>query len=186
MAILVRCRSCGFVIEEGRLGEVCPACGVPRKVFEPFADTVSRKRRMLLSFDLHPIIVHFPVSFGVSAFAVAVFVLAFPELFTDIATIVLAALTGVLPAVAALAIASGIFDGKIRFRRVTTPLLKRKIALGSLFFICSLAAAVLAFAVGPSAQWVRIVDAILLANCVAAAVGLGKIGTRLATAMFPG
>jgi rubredoxin len=58
MKELVRCRPCGFVIESDKLGDVCPACGMPRKVFEPYRERVSRNRLMLLNLDLHPIAIH--------------------------------------------------------------------------------------------------------------------------------
>ena len=58
MKELVRCRPCGFVIEADKLGDVCPACGMPRKVFEPYRERVSRNRLKLLNFDLHPIAIH--------------------------------------------------------------------------------------------------------------------------------
>ena len=58
MKELVRCRPCGFVIEADKLGDVCPACGMPRKVFEPYRERVSRNRLILLNFDLHPIAIH--------------------------------------------------------------------------------------------------------------------------------
>ena len=40
---LVRCRACGFIMEEEKLGDVCPACGIPRKAFEPYKETMSKK-----------------------------------------------------------------------------------------------------------------------------------------------
>ena len=186
MASLMRCKSCGFVLAEGKLGDVCPACGVPRKMFEPWNDPVSPKRRMILGLDLHPIVVHFPISFGAAAFVVSVFVLAFPELFADTARIILSTFAGVLPLVAAAAIATGLFDGKVRFRRVTTQLLKRKIALGTVFTVSALAAAIITLVFGTSVLWVRVVDVALLTSCVIASVGLGKIGSSLMSALFPG
>jgi hypothetical protein len=58
--------------------------------------------------------------------------------------------------------------------------------IAGLFFLFSVAAAVVTFAVGPFVTWVRALDVFLLANCLLGAAGLGKIGTRLITAMFPG
>ena len=58
MKELVRCRPCGFVMEADKLGDVCPACGLPRKVFEPYRERVSRNRLRLLNLDLHPIVIH--------------------------------------------------------------------------------------------------------------------------------
>ena len=58
MKELVRCRPCGYVMEADKLGDVCPACGLPKKVFEPYRERVSRNRLMLLNLDLHPIVIH--------------------------------------------------------------------------------------------------------------------------------
>jgi hypothetical protein len=186
MAELVRCKSCGYVIEATKLGEVCPACGVPRKMFEAWTDPVSPKRRRALDLDLHPIVVHFPVAFTASALVVAVFVLAFPSVLAVVAQSVLYVFAAVLPIMVVAGLLSGMHDGKLRFRRVTTPLLKRKIRLAGVFLVFSLAAAVITFVVPMLPTWVRALDVFFLANCLVCAVGLGKIGTRLATALFPG
>jgi rubredoxin len=186
MAELMRCKSCGYVIDAKKLGEVCPACGVPRKMFEPWTDPVSPKRRKALELDLHPIVVHFPVAFAASALVVSIFVLAFPRVLQVVATSVLFVMVGVLPLMVIAGFLSGMYDGRLRFRRVTTPLLKRKMRIAGLFYVFSLAAAVLSFAVSDLPTWVRALDVFLLANCLLCAVGLGKIGTRLIVAMFPG
>lgn len=186
MAQLLRCKSCGYVIEEGKLGDVCPACGVPRKMFEPWTDPVSPKRRRLLDLDLHPIVVHFPVAFTASVLVVAVFVLAFPAVLAVVAQSVLYVFAAVLPVTVIAGLASGLYDGKLRFRRVTTPLLKRKIRLAAALLAFSLAAAVITFVVPMLPTWVRALDVFLYVNCLVCAVGLGKIGTRLVAALFPG
>ena len=186
MAELLRCKSCGYVAEAGKVGDVCPACGVPRKMMEPWKDPVSEKRRLLLSFDIHPIIVHFSISFVASAFVLALFVLVFPGLFRETVTGILSALEGVLPLAVIASFLTGLLDGRIRFRRTTTPLLRRKKLLGLVFFVTTAAAAILTFVVGPYEAWVRTVDAVLLAGGVACAIGLGRIGAGLLPALFPG
>ncbi len=45
-------------MEAGKLGDVCPACGLPRKVFEPYRERVSINRLRLLNLDMHPIAIH--------------------------------------------------------------------------------------------------------------------------------
>ena len=52
MKELVRCRPCGYVMEKDKLGDVCPACGLPHKVFEPYREKVSLNRLFVLNLDL--------------------------------------------------------------------------------------------------------------------------------------
>ncbi len=186
MAELLRCKSCGYVAEAGTVGDVCPACGVPRKMMEPWTDPVSQKRRDLLGFDLHPIIDHFSVCYATSALAVALFVLVFPEIFRLTATGVMRAFIGVLPLAVIASFVSGLFDGKVRFRRTTAPLLRRKKIVGTLFFVFAAAAAVVIFAAGPFETWVRVLVVLLEAGGVACAFVLGRIGKGLLHALFPG
>ncbi len=60
----LKCKACGYIIDEKKLGDVCPACGVPRKAFEPWTDDMSPRRRVLLTLNLHPIALHFPQAFS--------------------------------------------------------------------------------------------------------------------------
>ena len=43
MANLIRCKACGYVTREGKIKDVCPACGVPAKMFEPYTDPYRKK-----------------------------------------------------------------------------------------------------------------------------------------------
>ena len=60
---LVRCRPCGYVMKESELGDVCPACGLPRNVFEPYRERVSANRLFILGLDIHPIAIHLSQTF---------------------------------------------------------------------------------------------------------------------------
>ena len=82
--------------------------------------------------------------------------------------------------------AAGVFDGKIRFRRATTPLLVRKMVTGTAVFLETLAAAALLFAVGLDPLWVRIVIAVLLGIALGGVAVLAKIGGGLRGAKQPG
>jgi hypothetical protein len=186
MAELLRCKTCGYAIEANRVGEVCPACGVARKMMEAWKDPVSGRRRLLLWLGIHPIIDHFSVSFAASAFVLALFVLLFPELFRETATGILRGFVGVLPVAVLGSFVSGLFDGKTRFRRTSTPALMKKKVLGIVFFVSTAAAAVLMYAVGPYVTWVRMVDVLLLAGGVGCAVGLARVGRGLLSSLFPG
>ena len=186
MAELLRCKSCGYITDARRVGEVCPACGVPRKMMEPWKDPVSERRRFLLGWDLHPIIDHFSVCYAASAFVVALFVLAFPDIFRQTATGVMRAFIGVLPIAVLATYLSGLFDGKVRFRRTTAPILRTKKLVGALFFVAAGAAAVITFTAGPFETWVRISVVVLEAAGVVCATILGRIGKNLLHALFPG
>ncbi len=136
MKKMVRCKACGYIMEEGKLGDKCPACGVPRISFEPYTDPVGESRRMILNLDLHPIAVHFPVAFTTTAL---VFILA-SFLFSGQAQDLLISTTKVLslflPLVVLLSFLLGLLDGKTRFRKFgNSRILKTKIVLGIVLFV---------------------------------------------------
>jgi peptidoglycan/LPS O-acetylase OafA/YrhL len=186
MAELMRCRSCGYVTEAGRVGDVCPACGVPRKMMDPWKDPVSEKRRLFLWLDVHPIVDHFSVAFVASAFVLSLVALILPAFHPDTLTDIFRGFVGVLPLAIVASFVTGIFDARVRFRRSNTPVLSRKKLYGLTLFVCSLAAAAIAFLVGPYAPWARPVDAIVLSVGVVCAVRLGRLGQGLLQAIFPG
>jgi uncharacterized membrane protein len=138
MTKLLRCKNCNFVIEEGKLGEICPACGVPRSAFEDFTPRVSEKRRKLMELNSHPIILHFPLGFILFILILTFITLIFPTFYaTEIyATIKLLSFT--LPFAVILAMLTGIFDANTRFKKITTPRLKKKIIFGSGFLVDSI------------------------------------------------
>ncbi|MCI0523539.1 MAG: hypothetical protein L0Y37_07800, partial [Bacteroidales bacterium] len=63
MKELVRCKPCGYVMEAGKLKDVCPACGMPAKAFEPYRERVALNRLFVLSLDMHPIAIHLSQTF---------------------------------------------------------------------------------------------------------------------------
>ncbi len=186
MAALIRCKSCGFVMEEGRQGDVCPACGVPRKMFEPFTDAVSAKRRGILDVHVHPIIVHFAVSFSVSCLALSLVILLFPGLLPDLVTPTLRLMGGALPLALIATFGSGRFDGRVRFRRAKSRLLLVKTWVGLTFFVLAAAAGTLVILADPRTIWHGAAAALLFAGCTACAFIQGRIGGRLLYALFPG
>jgi hypothetical protein len=186
MAELLRCKSCGYVIEAGKVGEVCPACGVPRRMMESWKDPVSEKRRMYLWLDVHPIVDHFSISFSASAFVLSLIILIFPDLFRQTVTDIIRGFLGVLPLAVIGSFVTGIFDARVRFRKSSTPMLTSKKWFGLALFLLSTTAAVIVFTVGPYVLWARIVDAVLLSAGVWCAVRLGRIGQGLLQAIFPG
>jgi hypothetical protein len=186
MAELLRCKSCGYVAEAGQVGEVCPACGVPRKLMEPWKDPVSAVRRQVLWLDLHPIVDHFTISFTASAFVLSLVVLVLPGFYEQTVTDIIRGFLGVLPLAVIASFLTGLLDARVRFRRTSTPMLNRKKVLGLVLFLSGGGAGALAFFVGPFVPWVRGVDAVLLAVAVTVAVRLGRLGQGLLQAIFPG
>lgn len=183
----VKCKACGYIMEAGKLGDACPACGVPAKQFEPYVEKISEGRLRLMKLDIHPVVVHLPQAFAVSLtmLPVALFALGSGPLYRMLydTTLVLAA---VLPFSVVAAFAAGLFDGKLRFRKLKALLLRRKMAAGTLFFILSAAAACIAFAVGLQSTGVLAVFFV----CEAASLGMGALlgiwGATLTHAAFPG
>lgn len=187
MRKLVRCTACNYVMAEDRLKDVCPACGALRKVFVPYEDPMSERRRRTLELDLHPVAVHFPIAFAASLVVIAVmpFILsgAAERLFRCTGQI----LSLFLPLLVIAAFLTGLLDGKIRFRRVDrSPYLRRKILLGILFFVASVGLALLFWLGGDEETGWLLATLVVAAAAFACAFALGLIGAQLTGAAFPG
>jgi len=186
MTNLIRCKACGYVTKEGKIKDVCPACGVPAKMFEPYTDPVSEKRRMILGLHIHPIMVHFPQAFSITLFLLMVLSYFTPVKIEWMLFDAILVVSFLLPYFVILSIITGLLDGKIRFRKVTTPLLKKKFILGVLLLIISIILAFVAFSGGFPASPLREYFTLLTIIAVACSAELGLIGGRLMEAKFPG
>ena len=80
---------------------------------------------------------------------------------------------------------SGMLDGKTRFRRYTTPILKRKIFIGGVFLVLSLLL-LAATQVGPQSVAADVTVLLLSAGCLVCSMFLGLLGASLLEAKFPG
>jgi hypothetical protein len=184
---MVRCKACGYILEEGKLGDKCPACGAPRAAFLPFVDPVAEPRRRLLNFHLHPIAVHFPTSF-----IVAVFVFSFAILFLSgegqsllISTTKIMSLF--IPAMVVLSGVVGFVDGKVRFRKIkNSAILKRKIVYASLLLVVSIILTVLIWTQGFDRTIFKSLDVLLAALALGFIVVLSLWGMSIKEAAFPG
>jgi hypothetical protein len=186
MAEMVICKSCGYVMEKGKLGDKCPACGVPAKMFLPYEERISARRKLLLSLDIHPVLVHFPQAFTATILVLALAIKFIPNPLTAQLLATVRVLGILLPFTVAAAFAAGMFDGKIRFRRFSTPLLKKKMAVGLMFFIQSVAIAVLSFSGATLGSWGLPVIALLAAGSLGCGTILALWGVGLLNARFPG
>jgi uncharacterized membrane protein len=187
MKKMVRCKACGYIMEEGKLGDKCPACGALRSVFEPYIDPMGEKRRRILNLDLHPMAVHFPTAFSV---AILVFAIGLTFLTGQAGQLLLstiAILSLFLPLVVAVAFLVGLLDGTTRFRHVkNSRILQAKIVVAAIYFLLSAAMATLV--------WLNIYEGpafavsiiVLSAGCVACTVILSLLGTSILNAAFPG
>jgi O-antigen/teichoic acid export membrane protein len=182
----VVCKSCGYVMEKGKLHDVCPACGVPAKMFEPYAERLSPRRRLILSLDLHPITVHFTQAFAITLPLLCLAALLVTGLLRATIAATVQVLSCLLPLAAVASVAAGLLDGKVRFRKLTTRLLTRKIVMGTLLFLFALGNLAVVLFVGVDAGPGLYLTLGLTAVCAGLGTLLGLIGVSLRNAKFPG
>lgn len=180
-----RCKVCGFITETDKIGEVCQACGVPKTAFEAYKPNINEKRKKILDIHAHPIILHFPQAFTLTA----LFLLAILPVFSgDLHNIIDSAakvMMVLMPPAVIAGFATGLLDGKIRFKKVTTPILKRKIIMGSAYILFSLIIGIVVL-VTPITGTAYFAEIIMLLICSGLAVVLGKVGSSLTDAKMPG
>lgn len=132
------CKPCGYVMTESELGDVCPACGLPRKVFTEHKERMSAGRSKWLHLDLHPIAVHFPQTLLVLMLQALLLNVVFPNFHPSV-MLGAATFTAVLFPFSVLgAFLSGLADGKMRFKSLTTPTMKKKILYSTFMLIASI------------------------------------------------
>ena len=181
MKELVRCKACGYVMEADKLKDVCPACGLSSKVFEPYRERVALNRLFVLSLDLHPIAIHLSQTFVFLIPALIIFTRLFPEVKYELFSNVLQFSIYAFPLTLIAAITTGILDGLIRFKSLAPPLLRLKIIFSSSIIV--LAAAM--FFVAKDGN-VGILAMILSFGCLFFAVRLGLLGKKLLNVILPG
>jgi hypothetical protein len=181
----VRCRACGYIMAEEKLGDICPACGIPSKAFEPYTETVSKTRLTVLALNLHPIAVHFPQAFAV---VIPLFILAGVAAEPSAGLQLLAAarvLSVLLPFTVLGAFACGLVDGRTRFKTFVTPVLVRKMIAGSVLLLLSIAVGAIALLMGTEYPG-RLYLLLLSAGCIACEILLAETGKTIMNARLPG
>jgi rubredoxin len=181
MKELVRCRPCGYVIEEDKLGDVCPACGMPRKVFEPYRERVSLNRLLLLNFDLHPIAIHLSQALVITIPLLTIITNISGNFYPELLKNVLIFSVVVFPLTLVLAIITGIIDGLTRFKTLITPLIIRKIFASSVILVLS----VILLFVAPYEHFGIFTIGISLVS-LATGIQLGLWGKKLINVILPG
>lgn len=181
----LKCSVCGYIMEGDFPGDECPVCGALRAAFQSYEDRVSPKRRRILDIHLHSLVVHFPQAFSVFMFFLTA-ALFFLEGFSKVefwATLKI--LSIFLPLSAAAAVISGLIDGNARFKRLSTVILRRKIAAGVFFFILSTVIFVVMNCM--AAAIIYHVELVVLNGlCALTSVFLGRNGGRLVGMETPG
>jgi hypothetical protein len=177
------CRVCGYVRIAGKGGD-CPACGVRETAFVPFQHRASFNRRTFLKLDVHPVAVHFTISF--TAVTALLYVLL---LFSD--TLLGVPIQGIydlqvtfLPLLIAGGGVTGLIDGKIRFKKIKTPYLLRKIVLGCILLAISV---ILFFlhVISQGATTFLLIEGLLISAAFILASYLGWIGAELICPIVP-
>jgi len=178
---LVRCRPCGYVMKASELGDVCPACGLPRNVFEPYRERVSPNRLFILGLDIHPIAIH--VSQTLVAFTplLIIFHWIFPDFQPTIVHSVINFSIYMLPLSLLASFISGLLDGITRFKTLRTPMLKSKI----IFSIAITLLSVIQLIIFKPEEYNLLTLAIGII-ILACAVKLGLLGKRLLDVILPG
>lgn len=168
-------------MEADKLGDVCPACGLPRKVFEPYRERVSRNRLILLNLDLHPIAIHLSQSLVIAIPLLVLLKAYFTSFQPEIIKNVLTFSVFVFPFTLVLAIVTGVVDGLTRFKTLATPLLRVKI----IFSLIILTLSIIIFFVAPNEKN-TILTIILSILSLGAGVQLGLWGKKLINVILPG
>ena len=185
MKTYIRCKACGFIMDESHLKDLCPACGLPKTVFEPYTKKISPRRQFIIDQHIHPISVHFPQVF--IAVIVAMLSLAFWVEDPLRGEFLILAKFSILafPLSVFLGFITGLIDGKIRFKKLNTPLLINKAIAGVILQVLSIVVFMLywmnGFTIGT--MELIIVLSILSALC---GVYLGRAGSSMFNSMMAG
>jgi hypothetical protein len=135
--------------------------------------------------DLHPIAVHFPQAF---AAIIPPFILLGVAVGQTIGSDLLATVRVVsvlMPLTVAAAITAGLIDGRTRFKKLSTPIIIKKMTTGSILLILSAATAAVAITYGTDYPG-RLFLLILSLGCIACEIILATLGKTIINAKLPG
>lgn len=188
----IRCKACGYLMAEGSDYTECPACGVPSKMFEPYDDKVPEERAWLLRFDLHGVVAHLPmgltiITFVLSALSLLLGIVGPPSetLSALLTTLVVSSI--ILPVVVLGTYGAGLLDGYFRYKKVTTKLLVKKIYLGAVFLVFSVAMLIVSQLPGfTSSIGLQVVYLAINLAAFACIIFLGLWGASLVHGVMPG
>jgi hypothetical protein len=168
-------------MEADKLKDVCPACGLSSKVFEPYRERVALNRLLVLSLDLHPITIHLSQTFVFLIPFLLIIIHVFPSLNNQLFTSVLIFSIYAFPLTLIAAITTGIIDGLYRFKSLNPPFLRMKIMLSSAIII----SAIIMFMIASDGN-LGIPTFIISLVCLYFALRLGLLGKKLLNVILPG
>ncbi len=177
------CRVCGYVRPVGKGGR-CPACGVRDTAFVPFQHKASLNRRLFLKLDVHPVAVHFTITYTAVSALLFFLLLFVDELLGVRIQGILDLQITFLPLLIVSGGITGLIDGKMRFRKIKTPYLLRKIVLGC----CLLATTVILLILHIISQGddsFLLIEALLILLAFILSSYLGWIGAELICPIVP-
>ena len=144
------------------------------------------KRKRILDLHLHPIIVHMPQAFGFFQFIGFIVLIFLTGSTKNDFYLTLKIISCCLFVSIVGAFFAGLIDGKIRFKKITTPILRQKIFYGILFFILSAVMMLNLFLFNVESLYSSI--ALIAESFVAFICSfiLGNLGAGLTDSKFPG
>jgi len=180
----LKCKACGFIMDKDGAPDICPGCGVSKKVFEDYKYNLSPRRKLIMDINFHPITLHLP-----QAITALILFSGFLSLVTDAGWGIkflysVEIITYLLPLSVAATILTGMIDGKNRFKKLSTPALKKKILLASALFIITSAMPYLIYSMGIKEALLPLMGLSMIAMANEAV--LSKIGIKLISAYLPG
>ncbi len=185
---LVKCKACGFIMKAHLVGDLCPACGLKAKVFEPFTPKMSESRFGLLDKHIHPISIHLPQAFAMVILVLSIALMALPADSESLRLIgsVLTLLTPIFPLLVLFGMITGMIDGRARFRKITTPILKMKITVSLAFLLFSTGIPLCSLVFPGASTLHKSVILALSILCMICSAILGKSGSSLVETCLPG
>lgn len=168
-------------MEADKLKDVCPACGMSHKVFEPYRERVALNRLFVLSLDMHPIAIHLSQTFVFLIPFLIILTRVLPGFHYPLFTYVILFSVYAFPLTLVAAITTGIIDGLYRFKTLTPPLIRQKI----LFSSCIVVLAFTMFLVARKGDF-GLITLLISLGCLFFAVKLGLLGKKLLNVILPG
>jgi hypothetical protein len=179
------CRACGYVMLKSHFNGRCPACGIPGEaLFEPYTKNMKPGRRFLLEQHIHPIAVHFPQVLILFVTFLPILALALSGPLREELQVVAHLSIFVLPITVLGGIVTGLLDGQLRFKRLTTPLLVRKILASIFLQVLSLVILGIYLVDGFSGSTVWLIAG-LGAIGIGCSIFLGRTGSTMFNSFLP-